>query len=351
MGIDKTHGSHAAYQPPPTDNSEQDLRTKQPRRTHAASAGELPKSALFDEEGNTPPTSALPPADSGKAEAAAALARLQALNDAQVGADIYAYMALFQQMAQQMRNTARTQRTTEMQAQVSALQNAAQEMKNAAAQRFIAALVSSGTQIVSGLVQMGGSSLAASKSIKGAKMEYDANKGLQGAAQPEITGISSPTDVTRNGASVARQATFTAPAGAGTNAGNWQDTPVATLAQEQAAMKNLQGLPKPTDFGAMLKDAKVLSAEGTKIAGLTQGLSGLVGGLGSGTAAFFTREADARDAAKMELETQARVHEAAVQHANDTMQQMMDVIRDVRDKLQAIEQATVETNRGIARNI
>ncbi len=30
---------------------------------------------------------------------------------------------------------------------------------------------------------------------------------------------------------------------------------------------------------------------------------------------------------------------------------MMDVIRDVRDKLAAIEQSRMETNRGIARNI
>ena len=53
----------------------------------------------------------------------------------------------------------------------------------------------------------------------------------------------------------------------------------------------------------------------------------------------------------MNLETQAKVHETGVQHANDMMQQMMDVIRDVRDKLQSIQQAAVETNRGIARNI
>ena len=33
------------------------------------------------------------------------------------------------------------------------------------------------------------------------------------------------------------------------------------------------------------------------------------------------------------------------------MQQMMDVIRDVREKIKDIQQSNVETTRGIARNI
>jgi hypothetical protein len=45
------------------------------------------------------------------------------------------------------------------------------------------------------------------------------------------------------------------------------------------------------------------------------------------------------------------VAESGAQHANDMMQQMMDVIRDIRDKLGAIEQSRGETNRGIARNL
>jgi hypothetical protein len=43
--------------------------------------------------------------------------------------------------------------------------------------------------------------------------------------------------------------------------------------------------------------------------------------------------------------------ERAREHASELMDQMMDLIRDIRDKLGAIEQSRVETNRGIARDI
>lgn len=40
-----------------------------------------------------------------------------------------------------------------------------------------------------------------------------------------------------------------------------------------------------------------------------------------------------------------------MQQANDTMQQMMEVIRDVREKLAAIDQGRIETVRNISRNV
>lgn len=85
--------------------------------------------------------------------------------------------------------------------------------------------------------------------------------------------------------------------------------------------------------------------------GMGQGLSGISGGIGSMIQAGFDRAAGRADADRARLEADAKVAETGVQHANDLMQQMMDVIRDVRDKLGAIEQSRVETNRGIARNI
>lgn len=85
--------------------------------------------------------------------------------------------------------------------------------------------------------------------------------------------------------------------------------------------------------------------------GLGQGAGGITGGIGSMVQAGFDRAASAKDAERAELEASAKVFESGVQQANDLMQQMMDVIRDVRDKLGAIEQSRIETNRGIARNV
>jgi len=85
--------------------------------------------------------------------------------------------------------------------------------------------------------------------------------------------------------------------------------------------------------------------------GIGQGLSGMAGGVGGIVQAAYDRKAGEADAARARLEADAKVAESGAQHANDLMQQMMDVIRDVRDKLGAIEQSRSETTRGIARNL
>ena len=108
--------------------------------------------------------------------------------------------------------------------------------------------------------------------------------------------------------------------------------------------------PKAALDGGKVEAAR-LTAQGQARMNYAQASSGATTGLGGIVGATFTHQADLAEADKMNLETQAKMHETGVQHANDMMQQMMDVIRDVRDKLQSIQQAAVETNRGIARNI
>ena len=93
------------------------------------------------------------------------------VSQTQVTADIYDFMQVFQQVAQQMRSSARVQRTSEMQAQVTSLQGAAQEMRAAAAERFKAALTQAITQIVSGAVQVGMAGFSAFKSAQGMKAD------------------------------------------------------------------------------------------------------------------------------------------------------------------------------------
>jgi hypothetical protein len=216
-----------------------------------------------------------------------AMSVLGSLGDNQVSADIYAFMALFQQMAQQMRDTARTQRTTEMQAQVTSLQNAAEQMKTAAAERFSAAIAQGAMQIAGGLMQAGMSAVSVNNTVKGAQMQNQAD------------GMS----------------------------------------------------PKAVQLTGIKVDAAKLTATGQAQMNYGQAMNGISAGMGGMIGASFTLAADKADAAKMQLETQAKVQETAVQHANDMMQQMMDVIRDVRDKLQSIQQSAIETNRGISRNI
>lgn len=214
-------------------------------------------------------------------------ANLSGFSETQVSADIFAFMALFQQLAQQMRDTARTQRTTDMQAQVTSLQNAVEKMKEAAGQRLTAAIVQGAMQIVGGLAQMGMSGASVSSSVKGAKLD------------------------------------------------------------NQAASMS----PKAQVMTGIKIDAAKATATGQAQIQLAQATGGITAGLGGIIGATFTHKADMAEVDKTNLETQAKVAETGVQHANDMMQQMMEVIRDVRDKLASIQQASIETNRGIARNI
>ncbi len=230
-------------------------------------------------------------------------ASLGRFDDSQVTADIYAFMALFQKMAQEMRNTARTQRTAEFQGQVTALQNAAEKMKAAAGERFTAAIAQGVAQIVGGAVQMGASAYGAKQTIQGARLEARGNNVLAKAE-----------------------------AGAGSN-------PASNVLRQTERGNNL------------VADGKAQGAAGLKWGAFAQGGSGLINGVGGLIAASYNNKADLLDADKTNLETQAKMHETAVQHANDMMQQMMDVIRDVRDKISSIQQSQVETTRGIARNI
>ncbi|CAN7501151.1 type III secretion system translocon subunit SctB [Acidovorax sp. LjRoot117] len=237
----------------------------------------------------------------------AALNNLGGFSDTQVTADIFAFMALFQKLAQQMRDTARTQRTTDMQAQVSSLQNAAEKMKDAAAERLTAAIVQGSMQIAGGVMQMGLSGMSAKQTIKGAQMEAAGGNNMAQISKMDAQGKFAADPVSK--------AQFT------------------TASNNQIAA------------------GKELGAVGTKYQGYAQASGSISGGLGGIIGATFTHKADLLDADKMNLETQAKVAETGVQHANDMMQQMMDVIRDVREKLSSIQQASIETNRGIARNI
>jgi hypothetical protein len=211
-----------------------------------------------------------------------------------VAIDIYSVMALFQKCAQEMRNQAREVRSSEMQAQVASLKDAAKEIRKAAEDRLQQAIIQGAFQITGGAVSIGmsvaGGVLNAKSIRKGGEVDPD-------------TGVRvNPAD------------------------------------------------NKPIDL-QVVQDSKLQGNWGSGLSGTAQSTGGMFSSLGGMIAAGKEQEAAERDAKKSELESDARVHEQSVQQANDLMQQMMDVIRDVREKLGAIDQARNETNRGIARNV
>lgn len=115
----------------------------------------------------------------------------------------------------------------------------------------------------------------------------------------------------------------------------------ASLKQTNGAIK--EGIS--TDVG------KGLMAKGDAYNMIGRGVGEVVNGMGTIARGAEEQKAGETDARRSEEEAAARIHEAARDKAKETMDMMMDIIRDIRDKLAAIEQSNVEANRGIARNI
>lgn len=117
--------------------------------------------------------------------------------------------------------------------------------------------------------------------------------------------------------------------------------------------------------GAGLREAHSMSEKSSALGGASQELGGgktahlgndighaqasMVQGIGNmiGTG-VDTKQADI---AARHAEASAALHGTTQTQANDVMQQMQNVIKDVRDKLSAIEQSRLETMKDISRNI
>jgi hypothetical protein len=252
------------------------------------------------------------PDQSDKQQVASTSMAMVGMGEQDVGADMYAVMALFQQMAQEMRNSAREVRGSEMQSQIGALKGAAQEIRNAAEERMIGAIVAGSMQIVGGAMSLGMGIAGGAQQVKGGMKTIESSKLEQ--ASTNFAAENKGAGLTK-----AEVKTFTA---------NYK-----------------------AEAGIAGGEAAIATGRGAQLTAVGQGASGIFGGIGTIVQATQEKKATEHEASKALLEADSKVHESGVQQANDLMQQMMDVIRDVKDKLGSIEQSRLETTRGIARNI
>jgi hypothetical protein len=286
------------------------------------------------------------PGSNGRKDAGGANEAMGNLNSETVATDIYSVMAMIQKIAQEQRNTARTLRDSNMEQQVTQLQEASKEIRYAAQDRFIGAVVQGAMQIGGGVASIGAGLRSASQASKAASMD---DSGLKAQEQKIESLQNESKDFASKSAkeldSMAKNP-FVEPEELSRQASldkgklDQMDKDILSLQKKNVADQKTFDLAQ----GNLLKSADRASQFG-------QGASGVLGGIGGMINASQERAAAEHDAKKSEIETEAKVFETKSQQAGDFMQQMMDVIRDVRDKLSAIEQSNVETNRGIARNI
>lgn len=202
--------------------------------------------------------------------------------------DIYEFMALYTKIAQQMRATAREQRQNELQAQVSALNTAADKMVEAAEKRFAAALVQGITQMVSGAISIGSGAFTLGK----------------------IASLSKPGKVELKDLDI--------------------DAP-----------------PKADAFAPGSKFSLELQAKQSLFTGSGQLITGSGGMIGAG----LERDASMIDSEAKQEEAVGTAAQARRESEQEIVQTMGDLLRDIREQLRAMVQAEVESNKGMARNI
>lgn len=230
------------------------------------------------------------------------MARLGALGDHQTAADIYSFMALWAKLSQEMRNVERNQREALSQGGSNSHLDSAQKMRDAAQERWEGALFQGVCQIGSGMAQAGMSAYSASKSLQGSQLKAE-GEGMLTELKDGIANMG--------------------PA-------------------RQAALQ--------TGGNALVSQGNIAEAAAGKFQAYAQaaGTASVVGNMIGST---FTLKADQHDARRAELEARASTFDTAVQDANARMEQMMASIRDVLDKLGAMDKSTVDTNRHIASNV
>jgi len=120
-----------------------------------------------------------------------------------------------------------------------------------------------------------------------------------------------------------------------------------------------QGLGGAVQMGGGFMSARKLSGENAyQAAELSRTISDRAAGLNSLSVtggqighSVTEKKAAEHDAIKSELEATTAVHNQARDDASEFMNQMQDVIRDIREKLYTIEQSVQASRRGIAQNI
>ena len=247
-------------------------------------------------------------------------------SESQTMSDIYAFMAVFMKMAQQMRNTNRELRQSEMQAEQSKLAAAANEIREAAKERFTGAVVAGAMQIGAGALQVGAGAYSlgkmASAQSSSSKIMTDAK--AQSANNDMMFKEAMKSNAGKEGFDVGG-------------------------ARDKFATQQKDVMDRATAQSDKIVNAA--SARATNVGAMGTGGGQMLQGVGQIVQASQELKASEHDAHKAELEAQAKVHDQAQQQAGEIMQQMQDIIRDIRDKLSSIEQSRIETNRGISRNI
>lgn len=118
---------------------------------------------------------------------------------------------------------------------------------------------------------------------------------------------------------------------------------------QQAASERIRESASMRMWGSVFSGAFQMAGGAAALGGGGDAASRAIGSLGTMSESGFGTLAAGYDAERAELEAGAHKQEQATQVLNELMQQLLDGVRNILDKLQSIEQSRVDTNRGISR--
>lgn len=203
--------------------------------------------------------------------------------------DLYAILALLLRISQSQRTSEREVRHAGYEAQASMQYDAAQKVRESADERMWGGIIAATGQVIGGIAMMGGGAVSIGAGVKAAS---------------------------------------------------------AASASSAALAKDDKGLADALTNAA---EKWRVAAQSSSVIG--QGASELSGASTRLTQTFYDKDAAEFEAQKIELDASGRKQEQVTQEVNEHMQQLLDAIRDVLDKLRSMEQSRQEINRGIARSL
>lgn len=228
--------------------------------------------------------------------------------------DIYALMTLFSKTAQQARTACRHMRQEELDAFQDAAELAAQAMREAGHHRFVGSLISGGAQCFGAVASMAGGVWSMANTFKA-------------------------NDLQARAATCERSADHFLKSASGAA----HDVDGQALRSYAHTMKN-DAVQHTSDSNGLMNHSYNLSM-------MSGGMSGLAGGAAASSKAVFDLSAAEEDAKRLIFETQSRVCENRMQAEERVMQDRYAELQDLREKLNAIAQSQLESNRTIARNL
>lgn len=241
----------------------------------------------------------------GSSQAASTARVLDTLSGEELRTDVFAVLAAFSQMTRAMRASGKLELLHKNQQEQTDSLNAAEKMKIAAAERLTSALVQGVMQIVSGMVQLGFQAFALRYTIESAKLDLEAKTQLANIAKGEKLSNLTATEVA-----------------------------------DQTILAN-----------TVAADATVHGSRGQLLTAAGQASSSLAGGLGSAVGGHNTKRADDAAYEQTTLDIAAKKLATEAAQINELLQHLLELIRDVRETLKALQQMTDDSNRAIVRNI